>query len=46
MEDGIAEGHILVVDMQNLALGHITKLGLLTIRKVMIYLQVQQKLIN
>ncbi|XP_059622662.1 retinol-binding protein pinta-like [Phlebotomus argentipes] len=37
--EGTAEGHILLVDMQGMSLGHIARLGLVQMKKYITYLQ-------
>lgn len=40
MQEGIAEGHVIVFDMDGIVFGHLARLGLMTIKKTMDYLQV------
>lgn len=42
MEEGTAKGYIIVTDMSGVVFGHMAKLGLLTIKKYMFYLQVSK----
>lgn len=42
MEEGTAKGYIIVADMSGFVFGHLAKLGILTIKKYMIYLQVSK----
>ena len=41
MEEGIADGYMLVVDMEGIVFGHLARLGLMTMKKFMFYLQVK-----
>lgn len=40
MEEGTAKGYIIVADMSGVVFGHLAKLGILTMKKFMFYLQV------
>lgn len=40
MQDGIAEGHSIVVDMEGATLSHLAKVGLIALKKFMFYIQV------
>lgn len=42
MQDGIAEGHAIVVDMEGATLSHLAKVGLIALKKFMFYIQVWQ----
>lgn len=41
MQDGIAEGHAIVVDMEGATLSHLAKVGLIALKKFMFYIQVR-----
>lgn len=43
MDEGTANGYIIVMDMSGVTFGHLAKLGILTMKKFMLYLQVSQK---
>lgn len=38
--DGIASGHLMVIDMTGCSLGHVARLGLVTMKKYLYFLQV------
>lgn len=40
MDEGTTKGYIIVADMSGVVFGHLAKLGLMTIKKYMLYLQV------
>lgn len=40
MQDGIAEGHAIVIDMQGSSLSHLAKVGIIGLKKFMFYIQV------
>lgn len=40
MEEGAAKGYIIAADMSGIVFGHLAKLGILTMKKYMFYLQV------
>lgn len=40
-EEGIAEGHVIVVDMDLAQLGHVGRMSLMAVKKYMYYLQVR-----
>lgn len=42
MEEGTAKGYIIVADMSGVVFGHLAKMGILTIKKYMLYLQVSR----
>lgn len=44
MQDGIAEGHSIVIDMEGLTLSHLAKVGLIALKKFMFYIQVDNTL--
>ncbi|KAJ6634789.1 hypothetical protein Bhyg_13368, partial [Pseudolycoriella hygida] len=46
MEEGTAKGYIIVADMNGVLLGHLAKLGILTIKKYMLYLQESERRVN
>lgn len=39
-EEGISKGYILVGDMNGVVLGHLTRISLIVMKKLMFYLQV------
>lgn len=41
MQDGIAEGHAIVVDMQGSTLTHLAKVNIIGLKKFMFYIQVR-----
>lgn len=41
-EEGTAKGYIIVADMKGVVFGHMAKLGIVTLKKFMLYLQVSQ----
>lgn len=41
MEDGIADGHVLVFDMKGIVFAHLAKLGIIHMKKYLFYLQVK-----
>lgn len=40
MQDGIAEGHAIVIDMHGSSLSHLAKVGIIALKKFMFYIQV------
>lgn len=40
MNEGTAKGYIIVMDMNGVVFGHLARLGILTMKKFMFYLQV------
>lgn len=40
MQDGIAEGHAIVVDMDGSTLAHLAKVNIIAMKKFMFYIQV------
>lgn len=42
-EDGIANGHVIVMDMDGIVFGHLTRLSILVMKKFMFFLQVSNK---
>lgn len=40
MQDGLAEGHSIVVDMEGSSLSHLAKVNILAMKKFMYYIQV------
>lgn len=40
IEEGTAKGHVLIVDMSGVVLGHLARLGIMSIKKYILYLQV------
>lgn len=40
MQDGIAEGHAIVVDMEGSTLSHLAKVNIIAMKKFMFYIQV------
>lgn len=44
MDEGTAKGYIIVADMKGVVFGHLAKLGILTLKKFMLYLQVSKLL--
>lgn len=40
LEEGIAEGHILIINLDGFVLGHLGKIGLTTMKKFLTYTQV------
>ena len=41
-EEGIEAGHIIVMDMKNITLGHVARIGIMQMKKFLFYLQVCQ----
>lgn len=39
MQDGIAEGHAIVVDMEGATLSHLAKVNIIALKKFMFYIQ-------
>lgn len=46
MQQGIAEGHVIVFDMDGVVLGHLARMSLMTMKRVMVYLQVKINLME
>lgn len=44
MEEGTAKGHIIVMDLDGVIFGHLARLGILTIKKYLLYLQVMNRI--
>ncbi len=42
MDEGTANGYIIVMDMSGVVFGHLAKLGILTMKKFLIFLQVSR----
>lgn len=42
MQDGLAEGHSIVVDMEGSSLSHLAKVNILALKKFMYYIQVSE----
>lgn len=40
MEDGIAAGHSIVIDMEGSTLSHLAKINIIALKKFMFYIQV------
>lgn len=40
LEDGIADGHVLIFDLNGLVFGHLARINILGMRKFLYYLQV------
>lgn len=40
MQDGIAAGHAIVIDMEGVSLSHLAKINLIVLKKFMFYIQV------
>lgn len=42
VQDGVAEGHSIVVDMEGATLSHLAKVNIIALKKFMFYIQVGQ----
>lgn len=39
MKEGTAEGHVIIIDLQNVTLGHVARLGIMSIKHYLYYVQ-------
>lgn len=43
VNDGATNGYMIVMDMSGVTLGHLSKLGILTLKKYMLFVQVKSR---
>lgn len=40
LQEGVAEGHAIVIDMDGVSISHLAKVGIIGLKKFMFYIQV------